>query len=77
MPDPWFEDPKSALQETDTLAEAGTADKAAIEGAELVLTNQTVGTTAPSAGAGAALPATPAGYLTVSINGVTRQIAYY
>jgi hypothetical protein len=37
----------------------------------------TVTTTAPSAGGAAALPATPAGYVMVSINGVNRQIPYY
>jgi hypothetical protein len=35
------------------------------------------GTSAPSAGGAGALPATPAGYMTVKINGTTRQIAYY
>jgi len=34
-------------------------------------------TTAPSAGAAGALPATPAGYVTVYINGTARKIAYY
>lgn len=34
-------------------------------------------TTAPAAGSAAALPATPAGYLAVIINGSTRRIAYY
>lgn len=34
-------------------------------------------TTAPSAGGGSALPATPTGYATIIINGVARQIAYY
>lgn len=33
--------------------------------------------TAPGAGGGSALPATPAGYATIKINGVSRQIAYY
>ena len=37
----------------------------------------TATTTAPSAGGAGALPATPAGYLTVLVNGVARQIAYY
>ena len=36
-----------------------------------------VGTTAPAAGAAGALPATPAGYYSVKINGTSRQIAYY
>jgi hypothetical protein len=34
-------------------------------------------TTAPAAGAGGALPATPAGYFTVKINGTARKVAYY
>jgi uncharacterized protein (DUF2345 family) len=34
-------------------------------------------TTAPSAGAGDALPATPTGYLTIKVNGTSRKIAYY
>lgn len=44
---------------------------------DLVLPDITTSTTAPSAGAGAALPATPAGYATIYINGVERKIAYY
>lgn len=42
-----------------------------------VLTGATVGTTAPAAGAGSALPATPAGYVTININGAAHQIAIY
>lgn len=34
-------------------------------------------TTAPSAGGGGALPATPIGYLTINVGGTLRQIAYY
>jgi len=34
-------------------------------------------TTAPAAGGAGALPATPAGYATFSINGVSRKIAFY
>jgi len=34
-------------------------------------------TTAPAAGGAGALPATPAGYLTLTINGVLHQIPYY
>lgn len=44
---------------------------------KLSLTNATTQTTAPAAGAGAALPATPAVYLKVNINGVDRFIAAY
>lgn len=49
-----------------------------IDGAgKLVLMNQTIGTTSPAAGGAGALPATPAGYVTVPINGTSRQIPYY
>lgn len=34
-------------------------------------------TTAPTAGAGGALPTLPAGYMTVALNGTSRQIPYY
>jgi len=34
-------------------------------------------TSAPPAGGAGALPATPKGYMTVNINGVSRQIPYY
>lgn len=37
----------------------------------------TVATAAPAAGAGSALPATPAGYITLNVNGTDRQVAYY
>lgn len=37
----------------------------------------TTTTTAPAAGGAGALPATPAGYVNVVINGVTRKLAYY
>jgi hypothetical protein len=37
----------------------------------------TTTTTAPSAGAGSALPATPAGYVTVTIAGNPQQMAYF
>lgn len=46
----------------------------AFSGTDLIATT---GTTAPSAGAADALPATPTGYLTVKINGANRQIPYY
>lgn len=44
---------------------------------KLSLTGATTGTTAPAAGGAGALPATPLGYVTVSINGTNRQIPYY
>lgn len=34
-------------------------------------------TSAPSAGAGGALPATPAGYFSIKINGTVKKVAYY
>lgn len=34
-------------------------------------------TVAPAAGAAAALPATPSGYMTVSVDGTDRQVAFY
>lgn len=39
--------------------------------------NGTSQTTAPAAGAASALPATPAGYITININGTDRKVAYY
>jgi hypothetical protein len=67
-----------------TAASSSTADLAVIgtslttlKVGKLSISNATVGTTAPSAGAAAALPATPAQYVTVTINGTSRQIAVY
>jgi hypothetical protein len=45
--------------------------------ADLDLPVATTATSAPAAGGGSALPATPAGYVTVYVNGTARQIAYY
>jgi hypothetical protein len=42
-----------------------------------VMTGATTTTSAPSAGGAGALPATPAGYVTVTINGVNRKLPYY
>ena len=44
---------------------------------ELELPFAVTTTTAPSAGGASALPVTPAGYVTLYINGSPRQIAYY
>ncbi len=41
------------------------------------LVGQTTGTSSPAAGGAGALPATPKGYLAVSINGSPQQIPYY
>lgn len=46
-------------------------------GSVLVLSGQTVGTTVGAAGGASALPATPTGYVTVSINGTSVKIPYY
>lgn len=54
-----------------TAASVGTTWK------DVLALGATTGTTAPSAGAGGALPATPAGYVTLSVNGTDRQVAYY
>lgn len=35
------------------------------------------GAVAPGAGGAGALPATPAGYVTININGTARQLPYY
>lgn len=43
----------------------------------LSLTNPGTQTTAPAAGAASALPATPAGYVAVTIAGTVRHIPYY
>jgi len=37
----------------------------------------TLTTTAPAAGAGSALPATPSGYATLNLNGTDQKVAYY
>lgn len=39
--------------------------------------NHTTQTTSPSSGGAGALPATPAGYVTLQVNGVVRRVAYY
>lgn len=44
---------------------------------KLSLTGAVTGVSAPAAGGAGALPATPLGYVTVSINGTNRQIPYY
>ncbi len=59
-----------------SLADAVTKANAYTDTQKGVLTG-TAATTAPSAGGGSALPATPTGYLTVTVNGTPRQIAYY
>lgn len=46
-------------------------------GSAVVFTGQTVGTTVGAAGGASALPATPLGYLTTSINGTACKIPYY
>lgn len=47
-----------------------------LSGADLSIAPAT-STTAPAAGGAGALPATPAGYATVTINGTARKIPYY
>ena len=62
---------------TDSYIENDTGNLVLKVGGDLGLEEVTVGTTAPAAGAAGALPATPAGYVTLVINGTTRQIPYY
>lgn len=45
--------------------------------ANIDLQGLTTTTTAPSAGGAGALPATPAGYITILVDGVARQLPYY
>lgn len=60
---------------------AGRLDASAIVGDlsvnTVAVTGATTTTTAPGAGAAGALPATPAGYMTISVNGTPRLIPYY
>jgi hypothetical protein len=44
---------------------------------QLSLPQVTTTTTAPAAGAAAAPPATPAGYMTITVDGVARKVAFY
>ena len=48
-----------------------------ILGAGAITINPATGTVAPAAGGAGALPATPAGYLTITIGVTARQIPYY
>lgn len=65
------------------LRDVGTGDTVVGAGSGLVrvpslsMTGATTTTTAPGAGGAGALPATPAGYVTVTINGTAQKIAYY
>jgi hypothetical protein len=44
---------------------------------DVIAVDPVTGTTAPGAGGAGALPATPAGYMTVTIGGTVRQVPYY
>ena len=62
-----------------TLAQLGNADRYAgwqLNGA-IQLVNPGTTTVAPGAGGAGALPATPAGYVTITIAGVARKLPYY
>jgi nitrous oxidase accessory protein NosD len=63
---------------------SGTADYLLLDGlartvlgGDLTLEQITVGTTVGAAGGASALPATPTGYVTATINGTARKIPYY
>jgi hypothetical protein len=58
----------------DVVLQLGTG---ATKNGSVKIVNAITTSTAPSAGGGGALPATPVGYITVYINGTARQLAYY
>jgi hypothetical protein len=62
---------------TNSVVENDTGNLILRVGGELALEEVTTTTSAPAAGGAGALPATPAGYMTVVIAGVTRQMPYY
>lgn len=62
---------------TDSYIENDTGNLVLKVNGELSIAEVTTTTTAPSAGGAGALPAAPAGYVTVIINGTTRQLPYY
>lgn len=62
---------------TDSYIENDTGNLVLKVGGELSLLEVGTTTTAPSAGGAGALPATPAEYVTVIINGATRKVAVY
>lgn len=62
---------------TNSIIENDTGNLVLMVNGELSLSEVTTGTTSPAAGGAGALPATPTGYVTVIINGSTRQIPYY
>ena len=53
------------------------ADNAGVRFTGTVRMDVATGTTAPSAGGAGALPATPAGYMTINVGGTDRKIPYY
>lgn len=62
---------------TTPLADGGAKTVAEFRARTFKLFGVATTTTAPSAGAGGALPATPAGYMTITVAGVDRKIPYY
>lgn len=62
---------------TDSYIENDTGNLVLKVNGELSIDEVSTTTVAPGAGGAGALPATPAGYVTVIINGVSRQLAYY
>lgn len=55
----------------------GLVNAGTVPGPAMEFANATTSTVAPAAGGAGALPATPKGYITVSINGTSQQVAYY
>ena len=62
---------------TGNLTASGTVQGAVLKSTGNLDINPATTAVAPTAGAAAALPATPTGYATVLLNGVSRQVAYY
>jgi hypothetical protein len=66
----------SDVQVTGAVSGGSLSTTGALSGGSLSIAPTTT-TTAPGAGGAGALPATPAGYMTVTVNGTARKIPYY
>jgi hypothetical protein len=64
------------VQATGALSGASVSTTGGLSGGALSIAPTTT-TTAPGAGGAGALPATPAGYMTVTVNGTARKVPYY
>lgn len=71
-----YNDADSAQAAAITVERTGTTIDSVAVSTKLALTSHTTSTSA-SAGGASALPATPTGYVTVSVNGADKKIPYY